>query len=155
MGLDQYLYARKYHSGAEFYGPERKAQYDEVIAAVPEIVDFIDPDFPSASVEVKVAYWRRQNAIHNWFVKYCQDGTDDCRASYVNRDLLAGLRNACQAVLDDPSLAEQLLPTTSGFFFGSTDYDEWYRMGLEYTVATINKLLAVPDEWDFYYQSSW
>ena len=36
------------------------------------------------------------------------------------------LLEACKQVLADHSKAEELLPTCDGFFFGSTDYDEWY-----------------------------
>ena len=155
MGLDQYLHAKKYHSGMGFYGAEEVAAYKEIMAAVADIAPFADDQLPSAVVEVKVAYWRKQNAIHNWFVKYCQDGNDDCRDYHVTRDQLAELRDTCQKVLDNPALAPQLLPTTAGFFFGSTDYDGWYRNGLEYTATTISKLLTAPESWNFYYQSSW
>ncbi len=60
-------------------------------------------------------------------------------------------------VLLNPSVAEKLLPTTSGFFFGSTDYDEYYIEDLKNTIEIIDKVLA---ETDFetqmiYYVSSW
>ena len=42
------------------------------------------------------------------------------------------IRLICDKVLDDNSLAEELLPTRSGFFFGSTDYDEWYFEDIKY-----------------------
>lgn len=58
-------------------------------------------------------------------------------------------------VLSDARLAEELLPTTSGFFFGGTAYDEWYWRDLERTVEIIDKALVLPDDWDFEYQSSW
>ena len=31
--------------------------------------------------EVCVAYWRKANAIHSWFVENCQDGVDECQYS--------------------------------------------------------------------------
>jgi hypothetical protein len=63
----------------------------------------------------------------------------------------------CKTVLEFPERAEELLPTQSGFFFGGTDYDEWYKQDLEYTVTRIEKILADPAfvKSDFYYQSSW
>lgn len=38
------------------------------------------------------------------------------------RDLIA----CCEEVIKDPSKADEILPTCSGFFFGSTEYDESY-----------------------------
>ena len=58
-------------------------------------------------------------------------------------------------MLADKSLANELLPTSDGFFFGGTDYDDYYLNGLTYTADTIDKLLTMPDEWDLYYHSSW
>ena len=37
----------------------------------------------------------------------------------------------CNQVLKDHSKAEELLPTMSGFFFGSTDYDDYYYKDVE------------------------
>ena len=59
--------------------------------------------------------------------------------------------------IEDPSLAKELLPTTDGFFFGGTAYDEWYYKDLENTVEILMKVL---NETDFenemiVYQSSW
>lgn len=53
------------------------------------------------------------------------------------------------------SMAESLLPTSSGFFFGSTDYDEWYWRNIFSTAAILKKCLALPSDWSFYYHSSW
>lgn len=48
-------------------------------------------------------------------------------------------------VLKDTSLAEELLPTQSGFFFGSTAYDQYYIEDLKDTVEQINKILEEVD----------
>jgi hypothetical protein len=56
----------------------------------------------------------------------------------------------------DTSIAEELLPTQSGFFFGSTDYDHGYLQDLEDTIEILETVLSEDNEWsDFYYQSSW
>ena len=50
----------------------------------------------------------------------------------------------------------ELLPTTSGFFFGDTNYSEYYFDDLKYTVEQIDKLLTDQyKSWDFEYHSSW
>ena len=155
MGLDQYLYAKCFTSPSEWLGKERNKLYASVLEAT-NATNFITKDAPSISVEVKVGYWRKSNQVHQWFVDNCQDGEDDCRESYVPREKLIELRDICQEILADHSLADDLLPTQSGFFFGSTEYDEWYFRDLEETVLIINNaLVSVPDNYEFYYQSSW
>lgn len=54
-------------------------------------------------------------------------------------------------------VAANLLPTQSGFFFGSTNYDEWYMQDIEETIEILTKAL---EEIDFdkemlVYTSSW
>lgn len=104
----------------------------------------------------EVAYWRKKNAIHNWFVMHVQGGEDECRPFDVPQHRLAELLNLCRVVKERPDLAEQCLPTRGGFFFGPTEYDEWYVNGLDETIEQLESLLdnATPDD-RFVYQSSW
>lgn len=137
----------------------------------------------------QVAYWRKANAIHRWFVEHVQDGEDDC--SYhneVTKEVLEDLLYDCNLVLnhsklvkgkvlngwtykdgrkiptyedgeyiEDPSVAMEVLPTESGFFFGSTDYDQWYYEDIKYTTETIRTILDTTDfeKEMIYYISSW
>ena len=74
---------------------------------------------------------------------------------YVDRSDLIELKSICEKVLEDKELANELLPTGRGFFFGSVEYDEWYFDDLEYTVEKIDELMK-NENYDFYkYQSSW
>ena len=41
----------------------------------------------------------------------------------------------------DHSVAEELLPTASGFFFGSTEYDQWYIADVRHTIEIIENVL--------------
>lgn len=47
--------------------------------------------------------------------------------------------------IEDSSVAEELLPTTSGFFFGGTEYDEWYYKDVENTINIIEDVLRTTD----------
>jgi hypothetical protein len=58
-------------------------------------------------------------------------------------------------VIENPEVAAELLPTGGGFFFGGTDYNEWYLDDIKETVKIIERCLKLPDEWDFSYHSSW
>ena len=56
----------------------------------------------------------------------------------------------------DIELAKQILPTTSGFFFGSTEYNHWYHEDLVRTLDLIKgELAAAPDNETWYYYASW
>lgn len=145
--------------------------------------------YPYYPIMEEVAYWRKANAIHWWFVEHIQDGIDDCDYHReVTKEDLEELRSTCIEVLEksvmmlgqvkngatlidgewvnnlepgkviiNPEIAEELLPTQGGFFFGSLDYDEWYVRDLQYTVKMINEVLATTDFENqmLYYCSSW
>lgn len=59
--------------------------------------------------------------------------------------------------IEDPSVAEELLPTTSGFFFGGTEYDQWYYKRVEHTIEIIEKVLTTTnfEHEIIMYSSSW
>lgn len=157
MGLDMYLSARKYVSGYSHASPDDQKTY----AGILEVSGLKKSDFggdsPSAEVKLTVGYWRKANAIHNWFVKNVQDGVDECQKAYVEREKLQELKDVCDAVLANATKASELLPTQDGFFFGDTDYDEWYHAGVKQTSEMLEKILSNPKfaDFDFEYQSSW
>ncbi len=153
MGLDQYLSAKQYTSPAEWRGEEINKKFHELTETFG--VKRHLGTLPSATVEFNVGYWRKANAIHQWFVDNCQDGSDDCREYMVSREQLETLLNLCNQVKENKGLASELLPTTSGFFFGSTEYDEYYFDDIDSTIEIINKVLQMEPSWDFFYQSSW
>lgn len=155
MGLDQYLTAKCYYSPMEWRPEALRNTYHKIVEAI-QADDFVAKEMPSVEVSVKVGQWRKSNQVHNWFVNNVQHGEDDCQEYHVGRTELVQLRDLCAKVLADHSLAEDLLPAQGGFFFGSTNYDEWYFGDLAETVTMIDRtLIKVPQDWDFYYQSSW
>lgn len=160
MGLDQYLSAKKYLSPAEWRGESSKEQFDGVLKTV-GAETFVRKEFPSAEVSISVGYWRKANAIHQWFVDNCQDGVDDCGSYSVSREKLEELKRVCEfvtkvkVVINTDESARKMLPTQSGFFFGGTEYDEYYYSDLTDTIEIAKACLAMPPEWDFSYQSSW
>ena len=105
----------------------------------------------------EIGYWRKANAIHKWFVDNVQDGVDDCGKYKVTKEQLIRLRDECNQVLNDSLLAESLLPTQSGFFFGETVYEDGYYVSLDYTMEIINDILENKSYCldDLYYSSSW
>lgn len=57
-------------------------------------------------------------------------------------------------VIKNPKVAQKLLPTGSGFFFGNEDYDSYYLEKLKDTEKELEEALAKGGG-DYYYQSSW
>lgn len=148
MGLDMYLKAERYIS--QYYEADKP-----VITAVASSLKDLG-DMKVCGITVEAAYWRKSNHIHNWFVINCQDGVDECQRTPISREQLQDLLDTVSQVLDNRGLAAELLPTQSGFFFGGTDYDEYYFDDLVYTRDRLTMLLQDQYcEWDFYYQSSW
>jgi hypothetical protein len=154
MGLDMYLNAKKYMS--KYFDPTDS----DKIKSINELFGIEgeeDSDFGAQEVTFRVAYWRKANAIHKWFVDNCQDGIDECQEVCVPKEKLQELLELCKEIIAEPKTASDKLPTESGFFFGGTDYDNWYMDDLEYTVKRLEKILNDPvlSNMGFYYQASW
>jgi hypothetical protein len=154
MGLDMYLHATRYESNYGFQIAEN-GENETFKTILQTVGGYVSPESPLVEISLTIGYWRKVNAIHNWFVNELADGKDECQRIDVNRSELQQLSEICKAVLADHSSAEELLPTGSGFFFGGTEYDEWYFEGLKDTVAQIKEALALDSNWGFYYQASW
>ena len=113
------------------------------------------------SIWEEIGYWRKANHIHKWFVVHVQGGEDDCEKYEVTKSNLLDLKTVCEEVLSlkgkDEGRIEEILPTTSGFFFGGTEYDEYYFSDVEETIRIINNVLETTDfEKELVvYQSSW
>ena len=145
MGLDMYLNARQFTAKA-FAKPEL---YSKLVENAPFALDF-------ATLEVQVAYWRKANQIHAWFVKHVQKGVDNCEEYYVSRDQLQLLLDNCKIVLMHREEAPKLLPVQEGFFFGHYEYDEYYFSDIQDTIDQLESILKdVPADWELRYHSSW
>ena len=85
-------------------------------------------NYPDNEITQEVAYWRKANQIHRWFVDNVQDGEDDCDYHEVcTKGIIEELLNTCKRVLNSSnpvSEAKRWLPVQEGFFFGSYEYDE-------------------------------
>ena len=64
-------------------------------------------------------------------------------------------------IIPDASIAEELLPTAEGFFFGSTEYDQYYMDDINDTIRMLGDELAINYEKggmyepEYYYRASW
>lgn len=158
MGLDMYL-SRRVYVGNWDHDPEGQKLAAGIMDALGLPTDGRER-YQNAGfyVEIPEAYWRKANAIHGWFVRNVQDGSDDCGHYEVSREQLQELRDLCQDILSGKRPKDDL-PPTAGFFFGNTDNDEYYREDLAHTVEMLDKVLAAKPLGkygdDFQYHSSW
>lgn len=73
-----------------------------------------------------VGYFRKVNCVYRYFEDNLTDET-----AWVTKDECEDIVKRCSAVLENPDLASELMPTRSGFFFGSTEYDKYYFSDLK------------------------
>lgn len=177
MGLDMYLSYRRNLDGI----PEtiqramRKQAYTDRYPYLAKSLDkedkldtiidqHIERDEP---YEEELMYWRKANAIHKFFVDNAAHGVDDCQPVQVTLDVLKDLVDRCETILQgevddkgaliDPKTAMELLPSQSGFFFGSTDYDDWYIEDLKETVKALKPIVEHAELYTdpIIYEASW
>ena len=182
MGLDMYLTKKTYVKQWSFQNENERVTVS--VTKNGERLKGINPE-RIAYIEEEVMYWRKANQIHNWFVTNIQKGNDNCGTYYVDSDMLQQLVDKCKQALDVINNAsitstriktgwnkdgetyadintfdcadeiEDILPPTSGFFFGGTEIDEYYKQDLVDTIDKLEALLAEEGSSDFYYHSSW
>lgn len=158
-----FLYAQKFVPSVNWNkgNPDEANSEFDALAELVNVSDLIDKSrWPSAYVRIEIGYWRKANAIHKYFVDTCADGKDECQDTYVYREDLVELLDRCNRILENRNteLANELLPTQSGFFFGGTEIDEYYFEDLKYTQELLTKILNTIKEdsgLEFIYRASW
>lgn len=105
MGLDMYLYARKY---VDSYDYERdidgkmirrdNLEWDKANALVKGMPT---AEYGGIMITKCVAYWRKANAVHGWIVRNCANDVDECQEISLDREDLIKLRDVCLIALKD------------------------------------------------------
>ena len=164
MGLDMYFYARKttYKSFSKWDNPERanEANYPEDLKIFSDYI--YDRNFKSVQTETsyQIGYFRKFNALHSYIVEKFANGIDNCQDIYLYKEDVEQIKKVLDDVLNahqQVEKAKELLPTQSGFFFGGTDYDEFYFEDVKDAADLMQNLL---DNFDFenyqlVYLASW
>lgn len=194
MGLDMFLWKMKKQKGKTFdevMEIKRKLDNEEIKGVEKENLKMYmfhtkleNINYEYDSLFKEVYYWRKANAIHQWFVDNIQNENDDCEDYRVTQkdlqiliDTLKEVYNSlCNKEMvtkkvqdgsieykikafkeEDLEKAKELLPTQEGFFFGGTQYDEYYFEDIK---KTLNDLQIINECFDFennylIYGSSW
>lgn len=98
----------------------------------------------------EIYYWRKCNQVHDWFIRngnLDEDFNFSDPSLIIDKDLARKFIDELKIVIENHDKAEELFPTASGFFWGNTDYDEWYFENLK---NTYTKLIGefVETDWD-------
>lgn len=153
---DDFEYAGIYH---EIFpkGMKKLTQYDwryqkfvDEVKSLDDVKDFFNSFLRSYHAE-EDAYFRKVNFIYHYFQPRLED---EC--CFVTKADLEDIIERCDKILEGLNfkkvcdgeipyekiaLAQELLPTQSGFFFGSTDYDKWYFADVRDARRQMKKLL--------------
>lgn len=98
--------------------------------------------------ESQVGYFRKVNFLVAYFGTLGFDIENQTPLEVTKEDIEI-LLDRCNRVLDDHSKAQELLPTMGGFFFGSTEYDDWYFDNVKKVAEYLeNTLLPMFDNLD-------
>jgi hypothetical protein len=182
MGLDMYLSKKTYVKQWEHNKPEEQFEVSVKLGGKP--FKKIDSGRISYVTE-ELMYWRKANQIHGWFTSNTAEVTEEVLYRVTLEDL-KNLLDTCKQVLgimdksnkkmvqvvsgwsggertysdvetfDCEDEIMELLPPTQGFFYGSSEIDEWYKNNIEETVEFLEKELPKCDEHDdFEYYASW
>jgi len=157
MGLDMYLnkktYVKKWNHTPNESIYHVSVDREKGHAIKSERVTFI---------EEELMYWRKANHIHHFFIDRCGGGDDNCREMYVSEEIILELIEDLKKVVESNiavsfDVAKETLPTTAGFFFGSTNYDNYYFEECERTLEELQRLVDEDlfEGGDLYYQASW
>lgn len=149
MGLDMYLYRKMNVQNFDWTLREERYSVDiwhggQQVMVGAQVICVVE----------EVGYWRKANAVHRWFIETVADGVDDCRPVAVSFEQLGDLKQLVDQVLVKPERGPELLPTTTGFFFGSPHYDDDYLEDLRLTRDILTRAL-MESQGDFEYVASW
>lgn len=86
--------------------------------------------------------WRKANQLRAWFVRRASLNPNEEVEVVLDKADIIQLRNDIQSALLNPKRAPYILPTQAGFFFGSTDYDDYYFETLAGTHDVLERILV-------------
>lgn len=158
MGLDMYL-EEKVYIGEQYEHREIKGTINITTSSEEKRLDKGMKNL--SELVYNIAYWRKANAIHGWITK---DSEDDREVEVSGKKLLE-LVDICKkvkksllkegthevevenygkkktvVVYKNTDLADELLSPSTGFFFGSQLYNEWYVQDLDNTIEQLKDI---------------
>ena len=186
MGLDMYLYASKYESRMEGRNKQEEVEnfYPEDLKKIGK--EIFKSNFMSKITRYQIGYWRKFNALQGYFTRMVEDDHELLHGIYVSEDdikeLIKTMEKVKKALKECPTrtikicngwangektyidvkvyeceVAEELLPPSSGFCYGSEYIDDYYVEDLNYAIKLFKKALKLSQDldYDIIYEASW
>lgn len=75
--------------------------------------------------------FRKVNLLIPWVERTLGVTVENCKEYELTKASIESLLADVDTVIADISKAPEVLPTRKGFFFGSTEYGDWYKQDLE------------------------
>lgn len=169
MGLDMNLHRKVYNLKVQ--------PSDEKTEKANKIINEGQRDGEARFIsDVSVCYWRKFNALHQYFFDNFGNGEgDNCVDMPLDisnlKELLALLQDLRKKIKQDKEgtvintkVCEEMLPTQDGFFFGDTAYDKYYVEDIDDTIEALSAVIkdheklveAGVNEYDIeYYYRAW
>ena len=141
MGLDIYIDVANREARDEVVAKnqEIRKRNDKVYEEQGDVAELEEPiDIPCT----QEYYFRKFNALVEW-IENNVGALENCEPLELGEDDIEGL----QATLNDltPENCDVELPTCTGFFFGSQEYDDWYWENVEKAKQMCNDILEKTD----------
>ena len=148
MGLDITFYKAKRskdNETKERLEEIRKALAAEYLKSIDErnskLINELEDEKEKINPWNEGAYFRKVNFLIPFF-----GYEENCSNIEIDKYQVEDLIEACKEVLANHDKASFLLPTQAGFFFGSTDYDDWYFDDVESVKTTFESILEDFDQ---------
>lgn len=128
MGLDSYLYIKKEHKTDTLRNilnlAKTNKQLQETLSK--EDLDSLEELSQTAYIDTvqEIAYWRKANQIHNYFIQECGGGEDNGQSIYVCLADLKELVRRCKKIIKTVQYTEDWIH--NGTLFGSDDKEIFY-----------------------------
>ncbi|MDR2822330.1 MAG: hypothetical protein LBV58_02105 [Acholeplasmatales bacterium] len=173
MGLDMYIYCAKKHknlTNLSVIGLYDSLAYIEKLDDI-DLVNYLEPYTYETNGEETVhklfkmiGYFRKANSIHRFLYEKSNTSFPDYYPFEITREVIVNLLDILKKLeilreskFDDfEKIAKIMLPTQSGFFFGTIDYGDSYFEDIKDGLKIFNKILKEVDfdnEFLFYYAS--
>lgn len=174
MGLDQYFYEKRY---LRMKADAKEGESDSPSVTVEAYRDISGKEHKAevitgvSSVIREVGYFRKANQIQGFMEARFTErfGVDDgyggksinCVDIILDAQDIKDLYNICKELLaikgkkKFAKAAAEKLPCRKGFFFGSTEYDEYYRADLEEYVKMVDERMDLDNNFVSYIYHCW
>lgn len=112
---------------------------------------------PESIVEAREYSFRKVNALQGYF----EDNFEEIQNGeefYFDEEHILKLKKVTDWILknkDDKDYISKYLPPADGFFYGSSDVDEWYFQDVEHINKVMREIMSTPNRVSYKYWAWW